>query len=32
MAAEYYRADRVENPEASYDADETLDYVDHAET
>jgi xanthine dehydrogenase small subunit len=32
MAAEYYRADRADNPEASYDADETLDYVDHAES
>jgi xanthine dehydrogenase small subunit len=31
MAAEYYRADRASNPEASYDADESLDYVDHAE-
>ena len=32
MAAEYYRADRSDNPQASYDADETLDYVDHAES
>jgi xanthine dehydrogenase small subunit len=29
MAAEYYRADRGDNPEASYDADPTLDYVEH---
>jgi len=32
MAAEYYRADRGENPEASYDSDETLGYVEHAES
>jgi xanthine dehydrogenase small subunit len=32
MAGEYYRADRGDNPRASYDADETLDYVDHAES
>ncbi|MFI5074352.1 MAG: xanthine dehydrogenase small subunit, partial [Actinomycetales bacterium] len=32
MAAEYYRADRGQNPEASYDADETLGYVEHAES
>jgi xanthine dehydrogenase small subunit len=32
MAAEYYRADRGDNPEASYDSDDTLDYVDHAES
>jgi xanthine dehydrogenase small subunit len=31
MAGEYYRADRVGHADASYDADETLDYVDHAE-
>jgi xanthine dehydrogenase small subunit len=31
MAGEYYRADRSVNADASYDADETLDYVDHAE-
>jgi xanthine dehydrogenase small subunit len=31
MAAEYYRADRAPGAEASYDADDTLDYVDHAE-
>ena len=32
MAAEYYRADRSTNPDASYDADDTLDYVDHHES
>jgi xanthine dehydrogenase small subunit len=31
MAAEYYRADRADGADASYDADDTLDYVDHAE-
>jgi xanthine dehydrogenase small subunit len=31
MAGEYYRADRMGHTEASYDADETLDYVEHAE-
>jgi xanthine dehydrogenase small subunit len=31
MAAEYYRADRAPGAEASYDADDSLDYVEHAE-
>jgi xanthine dehydrogenase small subunit len=32
MAAEYYRADRADNPEASYDADDTLGHVAHLES
>ncbi|HEU4998456.1 MAG TPA: FAD binding domain-containing protein [Lapillicoccus sp.] len=31
MAAEYYRADRAPGAEATYDADDSLDYVEHAE-